>query len=58
MKTDDQYLKLLAELFAKHFAWTDQQVLDVFAAEHGELKPDDVVRIHNLWIKKRNKPRD
>jgi hypothetical protein len=57
-KTDEQYLKALAELFTKHFAWIDQQVLDVFKAERGELSEDDVVRIDNAWIRKRNTPRD
>lgn len=56
MKTDEQYLEALSALFKEHFAWTDQQIIDVFSAEHGELKQDAIVRIYNLYVHKRNTP--
>jgi hypothetical protein len=57
-KTDAEYVKILADLFAKHLNWNDQQVIDVFQAEHNELKEDDVLRIYNEWVKKRNTPKN
>ncbi len=57
MKTDEQYVAEFSALFEKHLTWNDQQVIDVFKAENGSLKEDDVVRLFNKWVKKRRTPR-
>jgi hypothetical protein len=58
MKTDEQYVAEFEALFEKHLTLKDQQVRDVFKAENGSLKEDDVVRLFNKWITKRKTPRD
>jgi hypothetical protein len=58
MKTDEQYIAELRTLFQKHLTWNDQQVMDVFKAENGRLKQDDLMRLFNKWVKKRKTPDD
>jgi hypothetical protein len=53
MKTDEQYVAEFDALFQKHLMWTDQRVMDMFRAEHGSLNEDDVVRLFNVWVKKK-----
>ena len=53
MKTDEQYVAEFDALFEKHLTWNDQQVIDVFKAQNGSLKEDDVVRPFNKWDTKR-----
>jgi hypothetical protein len=57
MKTDEQYVAEFDALFEKHLMWTDQRVMDMFRAEHGSLNEDDVLRLFNRWIKKKEEHR-
>jgi hypothetical protein len=58
MKTDEQYVAEFDALFQKHLTWNDQEVIEVFTAENGSLKEDDVVHLFNKWVKERRTPRD
>ena len=52
------YLGEFDALFQKHLNWNDHQVIDIFKAENGSLKEDDVVRLFNKWVHKRRTPCD
>jgi hypothetical protein len=57
MKTDQQYIADFDALFVAHLKWTDQQVIDAFKMKNGTLDEEDVVRIFNMWVRKRRAPR-
>jgi len=57
MKTDEQYLADFDSLFVAHLKWTDQQVIDAFKLKNGTLSEENVIRIFNMWVRKRRAPR-
>ena len=43
---------------SRSITWNNQRVMEMFKAEHGSLNEDDVVRLFNKWVRKKNTPPD